>query len=333
MKSHNGVIIARGCLQYIADHVEGEQVAIVSHDSIAQHHIETLKTQLKDKTVITVNLPEGEVHKNWGSVQQILDALIQHHFNRQCTLVGLGGGVVTDVTGFAASIYLRGVNVIQVPTSLLAQVDASVGGKTGINHPQGKNLIGTFYTPKACLIDIQTLATLPQHHYIAGLAEVVKAALICDAPFFAWLEANASDILARDEVAMETMVTRAVAIKQSIVDKDFKEAGLRRLLNLGHTFGHALEAASQYTLLHGHAVSMGMVMAAEASYQQNRLSLAEVERIKALLQAFGLPVAVDPAHSNWKSHLKYDKKANDQGLQFILLNHIGEAVSAPLHDT
>ncbi len=311
-------------------HIVGQQVLIVSSSVIAAHYLSELEASLADYQIATFFLQEGEAYKTLTSFSQILDRLTQLKFNRQSTLLALGGGVIGDVTGFAASCYLRGVNFIQIPTSLLAQVDASVGGKTGVNHALGKNLIGTFHQPRCVVIDTHTLQTLPERELRAGLAEVVKHALIADAAYLDDIEQHHDLLLARDSSTLVRIIQRSCEIKAAIVGADEREvSGQRALLNFGHTFAHALETVTEYqSLLHGEAVAIGMICALRLSQQLGYINAAAVERITQLLTKFDLPVRLpqDIVQAQLLELMQHDKKARDQGLQFVVLEQIGHAV-------
>src|ERR1700730_11752992 len=262
----------------------GRDVLLVSNTTVAPLYAAALVAALGARCVVEAILPDGEHHKTLANVARLIDVLVANHFGRDCTVVALGGGVVGDMAGFAAASYQRGVAYMQVPTTLLAQVDSSVGGKTGVNHPGGKNLIGAFHQPNAVMADVQTLATLPQRELRAGLAEVLKYGLICDAPLFDWLETHIDDVLARDTAALEHVIRRSCEIKAQIVGRDEFEHGERAVLNLGHTFAHAIEAATGYRRwLHGEAVGAGLLIAATLSNECGLMPATEVERIKRLL--------------------------------------------------
>ena len=273
-------------------------------------------------------LPEGEAYKNWETLNLIFDALLTRRAERKTTLIALGGGVIGDMTGFAAASYQRGVPFIQIPTTLLSQVDSSVGGKTGINHPLGKNMIGAFYQPNVVLADTDTLKTLPPRELSAGLAEVIKYGLIRDAEFLAWLEANMDELRALDPAAVSHAIYRSCEIKAEVVGQDEREGGIRAILNLGHTFGHAIETGMGYgNWLHGEAVAAGMVMAAEASRRLGWLSDAEVARTRALIRAAGLPdAAPDLGVAKYLDYMGHDKKVEGGKMRFVLLKKLGEAV-------
>ena len=273
-------------------HISGNQVLVVSNETVAPLYMEKVRKGLVDFSVEEVILPDGEKYKNLEVLNQVFDSLLTHHFDRGCTLVALGGGVVGDMTGFAASCYQRGVDFVQVPTTLLSQVDSSVGGKTGVNHPLGKNMIGAFYQPRCVVIDIDTLSTLPDRELSAGLAEVVKYGLINDPDFFCWLEENMELLVQRDSTALAYAIRQSCADKAAVVAADEKESGQRALLNLGHTFGHAIETGMGYGVwLHGEAVSAGMCMAADMSARMGWLAREDADRVTNLLIRAGLPVA------------------------------------------
>lgn len=314
----------------LASHIRGNQILIVTQANIAQHHLANLKNKLASLQCDEILLPEGEQCKNLTEWQKIFDVLLQKNHDRSTTLIALGGGIVGDMTGFAAACYQRGVNYIQVPTTLIAQVDSAIGGKTGVNHPLAKNMIGAFHQPQCVLIDIYVLKTLPQREFIAGLAEVIKYGVIRDAEFFNWLEKNIAAILAKNTDALLAMITRSVRNKAEIVMADIKDQGERQLLNFGHTFGHALEAASGYEkILHGEAVAIGMLMAAELSMQRTGLSLADLNRIRSLINLCGLlPNSFSiPDSSKILAAMKHDKKIQNGKMRLILLKSIGEAIS------
>jgi 3-dehydroquinate synthase len=277
--------------------------------------------------VVEVVLPDGESHKTLATVSRILDVLVANRFGRDCTVVALGGGVVGDMAGFAAASYQRGVSFVQIPTTLLSQVDSSVGGKTGVNHPGGKNLIGAFHQPILVLADTRTLSSLPPRELRAGLAEVIKYGLICDAAFFAWLEAHMDGLLAGDPAALAHVIHRSCEIKAEIVGRDEREQGDRALLNLGHTFGHAVESATGYKQwLHGEAIGAGLLMAAAMSRECGLLSAEDVLRVQKLIARTGLPtyiegVSPETAHE----YMRIDKKVQSGRIRLILLRKIGDA--------
>lgn len=316
---------------YLREHIPGRQVLIVTDTTVAPLYLEALQEALGGLQHQAVILPDGEQHKNLSTWQTILDALLEHNFDRRCTVVALGGGVVGDMAGFAAACYQRGVAFVQIPTTLLAQVDSSVGGKTGVNHPLGKNMIGAFHQPRLVLADTDTLATLPDRQLAAGLAEVVKYGWIRDATFLDWLENRLDALLARDTETLATAVAWSCRIKADIVAADERESGERALLNLGHTFGHAIETATGYqSWLHGEAVAAGMVMAADLSARLGWLPQNQVTRLQRWLERAGLPTTppVLPAEE-WLSLMARDKKTRDGQLRLVLLRAPGEAV---VHD-
>ena len=314
----------------LAKFIKTKQLLIVSNPTVAKHYIDTLKNTLVDFQCETVLLPDGETFKSFDTLTHVFDALIQHHFKRDATLIALGGGVIGDLTGFAASCYQRGIDFIQIPTTLLAQVDASIGGKTAVNYHDKKNFIGTFHQPKSVIIDINTLNTLPDREFISGIAEVIKHAAIRDISFFCWLEKQMPKILMKNPDILIEMLYHSVAIKAEIVSQDEKETlGIRDLLNFGHTFAHAIESATQYnTYLHGEAVAIGMVMAAELSQEKNLLSAQNVDRLKALLLAAKLPIALKENIDKkiLDDLMDYDKKNRFGKKRFVLLDDIGNAV-------
>lgn len=318
-----------GRTELLAPHIAGRQVAIVSNTTVAPLYLQRLSQSLGAYSVVPVVLPDGEAHKNWETLQSIFDALLTARLDRRATIIALGGGVIGDLTGFAAACYQRGVDFIQIPTTLLSQVDSSVGGKTGINHPLGKNMVGAFYQPKAVLIDTSTLASLPPRELSAGLAEVIKYGLICDEPFLRWLEEHVDALRALDQVALTEAIARSCQAKATVVGADERETGLRATLNLGHTFGHAIETHMGYGVwLHGEAVATGTVMALEMSMRLGWISQAERDRGIVLLQRAGLPV-VPPAEmtpEDFLEHMAIDKKVIDGRLRLVLLQRIGEAV-------
>ncbi len=305
------------------------RVAVVTNDVVAPLYLERLRGALAAAGVasIAITLPDGEANKNWDGVAHILDAMLRERCERKTTLIALGGGVVGDMAGFAAAIYLRGVPFIQIPTTLLAQVDSSVGGKTGINHPLGKNMIGAFYQPKLVLADTQVLGTLPPRELSAGIAEVVKHGLIVDSAFFDWLEANMYRLVAGDQAALTHAVRRSCEIKSEVVAGDERETAARALLNLGHTFGHAIEAGLSYgTWLHGEAVAVGMVLAARLSQRMGLILAQDVARIVALLGQARLPVRQPPFGApRYLDLMGLDKKVEGGQLRLVLLERIGKA--------
>jgi shikimate kinase / 3-dehydroquinate synthase len=311
----------------IGAYVRGKRVAIVTNSTVAPLYLEPLKSALtaSGKQITQIVLPDGEEQKNWTSLMQIFDALLAAKCDRTTTLIALGGGVIGDLTGFAAASYMRGVPFIQMPTTLLAQVDSSVGGKTGINHPLGKNMIGAFYQPQAVLADTSALNTLPARELSAGLAEVIKHGAIIDAAFFDWIEANIGKLVARDAGALAYAIQRSCEIKADVVRQDERESGLRAILNFGHTFGHAIENGLGYgKWLHGEAVGCGMVMAADLSRRLGFIDLPAKQRIAAVVRAAGLPVvAPDLGNERWLELMQVDKKNEGGEIRFILLKPLG----------
>lgn len=309
-------------------HIQGRQVMVVTNDRVAPLYLERTLRALGDYQVETAILPDGERFKTLEVWNRIFDALLGARFGRDCTLIALGGGVIGDMAGFAAACYQRGVPFIQVPTTLLAQVDSSVGGKTGINHPAGKNMIGAFYQPRAVIADTATLETLAQRELSAGLAEVLKYGFIYDSFFLDWLDAHLADLLARDPGALAHAIRRSCEIKAEIVAADELESGQRALLNLGHTFGHAIEAGAGYgTWLHGEAVGAGTCMAADLSWRLGLLDATDLERVRRLTAAAGLPVAPPPELSadRFLDLMAVDKKVLSGRLRLVLLRRLGEA--------
>jgi 3-dehydroquinate synthase len=309
-------------------HVGAGKVLVVSNPTVAPLYLARLREALPAQRAEVHIIPDGERHKTVDTWYGIIDKLVAMRARRDATLVALGGGVVGDLTGFAAACYMRGVRFLQAPTTLLAQVDASVGGKTGINHVHGKNLVGAFHQPAAVLIDSATLDTLPAREFNAGLAEVVKYGAIRDEPFFCWLEAQAGRVAGRDADALDYLIQRSVGNKAEIVGLDEKEAGVRALLNFGHSFGHALEAVTKYErFLHGEAVAIGMAVAARLSEARSLCAGGLADRLAALLQRLGLPVRIpaDLPLEALAEALELDKKALASGLRLVLLSGLGSA--------
>jgi 3-dehydroquinate synthase len=311
--------------------ISADQVLVVTNGIVAPLYLERLQANLAAREIAVCVLPNGEQHKTLASFTTIIDRLIEYRFHRDCCIVALGGGVVGDVAGFAAACYQRGVDLVQVPTTLLAQVDSSVGGKTAVNHPRAKNMIGAFYQPKAVVADTATLTTLPPRELGAGLAEIIKYGLIADAKLFTWLEAHVEELLALDAAALELAIKRSCEIKALIVAEDEREQGKRALLNFGHTFGHALEAIGHYERwLHGEAVAIGIQMAANLSAELGLLKRADRERISRLLAKAHLPnAAPDVDADDVLEHMRLDKKVARSGLRLVLLEAIGRAVLTP----
>ena len=307
--------------------LQARDLLIVSNTVVAPLYLNALEASLQPRRVVATILPDGESHKTLANVARILDVLVANRFSRDCAVIALGGGVVGDMAGFAAATYQRGVDFVQVPTTLLAQVDSSVGGKTGVNHPGGKNLIGAFHQPTAVVADTRTLATLPPRELRAGLAEVIKYGLICDAAFFAWLEAHMDALLAGDSAALTHVIRRSCEIKAEIVGRDEREHGDRAWLNLGHTFGHAVESATRYTeWLHGEAVGAGLVMAAGMSAESGYLDAEDLERVVRLVARAGLPTHVSSVTPEVVlEHMRIDKKVQAGRIRLVLLRAIGSA--------
>ncbi|MDX1352190.1 MAG: 3-dehydroquinate synthase [Thiomicrorhabdus sp.] len=319
-----------GSAELVKPFVKGQQVLIVTNTTVAPLYLEVCKKAFAEFNVQSVVLPDGEEYKNLETLNLVFDKLIAERFDRSCTLVALGGGVIGDMTGFAAAAFQRGVNFIQMPTTLLSQVDSSVGGKTGVNHPLGKNMIGAFHQPECVVIDTETLNTLEDRQLSAGLAEVIKYGLIQDLAFFEWLEANIEKLLAREPEALAYAIERSCQDKADIVAKDEKEAGLRALFNLGHTFGHAIEAGMGYgNWLHGEGVSAGSMQAVYMSKLLGNLTQEDEERIKAIFERAKLPVL--PPSVDEMSNQKYldlmagDKKVQAGTIRLVLLKKIGQA--------
>ena len=326
------IYIGRGVLQdpeLYQRHVPGEQLLVVTNETVGPLYLEQLQQALHGFRVEVVVLPDGEQFKTLEVWQGIFDTLLQSRYNRQCTILALGGGVVGDIVGFAAACYQRGVHFIQIPTTLLAQVDSSVGGKTGVNHPGGKNMIGAFYQPRCVIADTATLDTLDGRQLAAGIAEIIKYGLINDAKFFSWLEQNIDGLLARDATALVTAIERSCRNKAELVAADEREAGQRALLNLGHTFGHAIEAAVGYgEWLHGEAVAAGICMAARLSNRLGWLTGDDERRTVELVKRAGLPVAPPSAlqRDECLELMAVDKKVMDGRIRLVLLQGIGRAI-------
>lgn len=321
-----------------SDSINEDGVLIVTNTTVAPHYLDALQSTLSSLKIPYANciLPDGEQYKTTETWQQIIDALLAMPANRKSTVVALGGGVIGDMAGFAAACYMRGIRVIQVPTTLLAQVDASVGGKTGVNLPAGKNLLGAFHQPALVIADIDTLATLGEREYRAGIAEVIKYGLIMDEQLFVWLEANVGAILSRDIHAIQHMVTRSIQHKAAVVSADAQERGQRALLNFGHTFGHALETLTQYEhWLHGEAVAIGMLMACAFGEQSERTKPGTTAKLKVLLQQMQFDLAVPSTLSVelMVGAMQIDKKASSGGMDLILLDQIGSAYISSGHQS
>ena len=320
----------------LARMLTGQQLVVVTNTVVAPLYLDRLVTHLKNlgKQVLSIVLPDGEDTKNWHSLMQIFDELLRHQCDRKITLLALGGGVIGDMTGFAAATYMRGVQFVQIPTTLLAQVDSSVGGKTGINHPLGKNMIGAFYQPQSVLADTATLHSLPDRELSAGLAEVIKHGAIIDTKFFEWIEKNIEALRNKDMSVLAYAIKRSCEIKAEVVRQDEREGGLRAILNFGHTFGHAIESGLGFgKWLHGEAVGCGMVMAAELSLRMGYIDYVSKVRLVKLVEAAGLPtMAPDLSEEEWIQWMAVDKKNEGGKIKFILLKPLGKAVVTDVPD-
>lgn len=323
------ILIGEGLLaspDVIREHLPARDLLVVSNTTVAPLYLPTLQKSLP-ASAVEVILPDAESHKTLGTVSRILDVMVSHRLGRDCAVLALGGGVVGDMAGFAAACYQRGVAYLQLPTTLLAQVDSSVGGKTGVNHPGGKNLIGAFHQPVAVLADTATLRTLPARELRAGIAEVIKYGLICDASFFGYLEAHLEELLAGQPAVLARAIRRSCEIKAGIVSADEHEQGERALLNLGHTFGHAIESATGYRQwLHGEAVGAGLLMAAALSHECGLIQADDLHRIRRVLERAGLPVRIEGVSPEAAlEHMRIDKKIKEGRLRLVLLRGIGGA--------
>ena len=324
------ILIGDGLLgrsDLLDQHVPARDVLVVSNTTVAPLYLDSLSAALRPRRIVEVVLPDGESHKTLANVSRILDVLVANRFGRDCAVAALGGGVVGDMAGFAAASYQRGVSYMQVPTTLLSQVDSSVGGKTGVNHPGGKNLIGAFHQPIVVLADTRTLKSLPPRELRAGLAEVIKYGLICDAAFFAWLESHMDELLAGDPAALAHVIHRSCEVKAEFVRRDEHERGDRALLNLGHTFGHAIESATDYKQwLHGEAIGAGLLMAAAMSRGCGLMGADEVARVQRLIGRTGLPTRIEAVSPQTAlEYMRIDKKVQSRRIRLILLRKIGEA--------
>lgn len=321
--------------ELINKHTPSKQLLVVTNETVAPLYLDTVLQSLHNNTVETVVLPDGEQYKTVDTVNRIYDVLLEKKFNRYCTLIALGGGVIGDMTGFAAATYQRGVNFVQIPTTLLAQVDSSIGGKTGVNHPLGKNMIGAFHQPLAVIADTDTLNTLDDKELSAGIAEVIKYGLIRDPDFFQWLDNNMDKLLARDPESLAYAIEQSCRNKAEVVAADELEAGERALLNLGHTFGHAIEAGTGYgNWLHGEAVATGMVMAAQLSHLQGWISQETLDDIVDLISKAKLPVH-GPSEMSLQQYLdimSVDKKVKDGQINLVLLKQLGKAIITNEYD-
>lgn len=312
----------------IRQHVRGKQVMIVTNETVAPLYLQTVRDVLGDLQVNSVILPDGEAYKNLTTLNLIYDGLLEHRHNRTTTLIALGGGVIGDMTGYAAASYQRGVDFIQIPTTLLSQVDSSVGGKTAVNHALGKNMIGAFHQPKAVIADTDTLRTLPQRELSAGMAEVIKYGLICDSDFLQWQTDNIAGLMRGDASLLAEAIYRSCEDKAKVVSADEREGGIRAILNLGHTFGHAIEAHQGYgNWLHGEAVAAGMVMAADLSCRLGHIQQEDVDNITRLIADAGLPVKgpEDMSDDDYVSRMLVDKKVLEGKIRLVLLKNVGEA--------
>lgn len=324
------IVIGSGLLsrpEIMGTYVPGRDLLLVSNVSVGPLYAPAVRAGLFDRRIVEALLPDGEAHKSLNQVARILDVLVANRFGRDCCVLALGGGVVGDMAGFAAACYQRGVRFVQIPTTLLAQVDSSVGGKTGVNHPGGKNLIGAFHQPVAVLADTDTLGTLPPRELRAGLAEIIKYGLICDPDLFRWLEEHIERLLDGDPDSMAHVIRRSCEIKAQIVGRDEHERGDRALLNLGHTFGHALESATGYRRwLHGEAVAAGLAMAARMSVECGLLAVSDEVRVLRVLERAGLPTrGIGVAPAAVREHMRLDKKVTGGRIRLVLMRGIGAA--------
>ena len=312
----------------LSSHIRSKRICIVSNDIVAPLYIEQIKHTLQNFDLDQIVLPDGEAEKSLANFERIMSHLLAGNHGRDTTLIALGGGVIGDITGFAAACYQRGIDFIQIPTTVLSQVDSSVGGKTAVNHPLGKNMIGAFYQPKAVFIDIASLSTLPVREFNAGMAEVIKYGILGDGDFFSWLETHIVAIKTGDKDILMQMIERCCQCKAHIVAEDETETGVRALLNLGHTFAHAIEADQGYgKWLHGEAVATGMVLAAKLAIAMNLLEVSDLRRIEALLSAFDLPLIApeNMGYDEFICHMRRDKKNLEGKLRFILPTAIGHS--------
>lgn len=325
------IFIGTGLLdrpEFYQPYISGRQVLIVTNETVAPLYLERVKKALEGYQVDEVILPDGEAYKDLTTLNLIYDALLQKQHNRTTTLLALGGGVVGDMCGYAAASYQRGVNFIQVPTTLLSQVDSSVGGKTGVNHPLGKNMIGAFHQPRCVIADTETLNTLPERELSAGMAEVIKYGLICDAAFYRWIDDNIDALMSRDPQMLAYAIERSCQNKAEVVAQDETESGIRAILNLGHTFGHAIESHQGYGhWLHGEAVGTGMLQAADLCWRMGQISADELRALRTLLIKARLPVVgpADMSEQDYLTRMQVDKKVLDGRIRLVLLRSIGEA--------
>lgn len=322
--------------EFLRKYIKSTQVLIVTDSMVASLHLDPLLVVLQEYSVAVLELPLGEEHKSWSSVEKILQKLIACEYDRSATIISLGGGLIGDLTGLAAALFMRGISWLQLPTTLLAQVDAAIGGKTGCNFQGQKNLIGVFYQPQAVWIDINYLTSLPQRQFIAGMAEVIKYGVVCDAGFFCWLESNHAAILQREPQTLQYMVARCCALKQAIVDQDVYDNRQRMILNFGHSFGHALEVATDFKFyLHGEAVAIGMLLASRLAVKIGLLEQKILARLVDLLTSFGLDLQLRPEQFTLDmlhDYIRYDKKKRAGVLNFVLPCALGEAVIVPEHE-
>ena len=321
------VLIGSGAISEKASWIDalGSKVAVITNATVGDLYLDTMASAV-DRDLDVIEIGDGEEFKNLRTFSQVIDRLVDGGHNRDSTIIALGGGVVGDIAGFVAASYQRGIGYIQVPTTLLAQVDSSVGGKTAVNHPSGKNLIGAFYQPDLVIADTDTLTSLPEREYLAGIAEVIKYGVIGDPEFFQWLEANVEDVSGREPSAMEHAIRRSCQLKAEIVTEDEREIGIRAKLNFGHTFAHAIETVTGYrSYLHGEAVAIGMVMAADLSVRMDLCQSDTVDRISQLIEACGLPVASPKLPTPLMLEtMAMDKKVIGGRMRFVLVKRIGE---------
>jgi 3-dehydroquinate synthase len=311
----------------------GQKMALVTNPTVKKLHGQRLVASLKAAgfMVMSIEVPDGEKHKNLDWANAIYTALLTNGFDRKSALVAFGGGVIGDLTGFAAATFMRGVPFVQVPTTLLSMVDSSVGGKTGVNHPMGKNMIGAFYQPKKVLMDLAVLKTLPKEEFLSGLAEVIKYGVIFDSGFFDYIEKNRDKVLSLEPDALVHIIERSCEIKAEVVSKDEREGGLRAILNFGHTVGHAIETAENYTMRHGEAVAIGMVYASRLAHRTGLCAASVPERVEKLISSYGLPTSIStlsrrPSVTELMDAMQIDKKAEGGKVKFVLPSRIGEVV-------
>jgi 3-dehydroquinate synthase len=331
------IVVGSGLLRdpaLLQQHITGRQLLLVSNVIVAPLYLDRLRQSLGGRHIVEVILPDGEQHKSLATASRVIDALVANRMGRDAQVLALGGGVVGDLAGFVAACYQRGVDLVQIPTTLLADVDSSVGGKTAVNHPGGKNLIGAFHQPRAVIADTELLQSLPERELQAGIAEVIKYGLICDTAFLRWLEVNIEALLARDNAALAQAIFRSCQIKAEFVTRDERETGDRALLNLGHTFGHAIEAATGYVeWLHGEAVGAGLLIAADMSRRLGLLEQGDVQRVARLLQRAGLRTAAPQiGASRALEYMGIDKKVKAGRVRLILLRQLGEAFMTGEYD-